>query len=709
VKLCIPIEVRPEGGMYTFVGYLKAWLTRRGVPFAESIEDDYDLLFVNSWVTPYAVVRRVKRERPTLRVAHRVDGAAVDYGSNPEADRIQARVNLLADVTIFQSQYSRYSTREKYKVVVEDGPVIFNPVDLDLFTPEGPPYPLPHTSGVRIGAASWSVNRGKGTWQIDALAEQHPDMTFVLAGRFDAVATRDNVVRLGHLPRADMARFLRSCDLFLNLSENDPCPNVVIEALASGLPVLYRPSGGVPELVGDAGVSWDAERQARSFRACVSHVLDERLKLSQAARSRAEGQFAFDVVFPRYLEAMQRATRRPLPSAAHTLKLAAAGYPVLPRARRPAELVRAIRRRGPELWRRLAQHGARDGVRIGWVTYDSFPRRKSRFSQLDSFTGMRVGNVARWLNAHRPGLANELYDPERRYDVVVFQKMMDERCQAEADKIHAYGGKVVFDVNVNYYEVWGDYVIEGTKPTETQQRDAHRMTAVADWAVADSTYLLSVVRTINERASWIPDNVNLDVYRGPASYEARRSLRLVWSGIAKKAAHLLLIADVLASMSDLELVLVADEPPACLAQLQRAVPCRFVRFSDRKYARVLAGSDVIISPKQLVNAYEMGHTEYKITLGMAVGLPAVASAQQSYVEALADGGGIIAREAHEWHAALERLRDPVLRAEMGRRARQTVVDRYSTGAVAAVYGDLLTQLAAGEKPSASPQHVERAG
>ena len=36
---------------------------------------------------------------------------------------------------------------------------------------------------------------------------------------------------------------------------NDPCPNTVLEALASGLPVLYSASGGVPELVGaDAGV-----------------------------------------------------------------------------------------------------------------------------------------------------------------------------------------------------------------------------------------------------------------------------------------------------------------------------------------------------------------------------------------------------------------------------------------------------------------------
>ena len=69
----------------------------------------------------------------------------------------------------------------------------------------------------------------------------------------------------------------------------------------------------------------------------------------------------------------------------------------------------------------------------------------------------------------------------------------------------------------------------------------------------------------------------------------------------------------------------------------------------------------------------MGHTEYKITLGMAVGLPAIASPQQSYVEAIgAHGGGIIARSTAEWVDALQRLQsDATLRGRMGAFARRT--------------------------------------
>ena len=123
------------------------------------------------------------------------------------------------------------------------------------------------------------------------------------------------------------------------------------------------------------------------------------------------------------------------------------------------------------------------------------------------------------------------------------------------------------------------------------------------------------------------------------------------------------------------------------------MPARFVEFSLRRYARVLRESDVIVSPKRLINGYELGHTEWKITLGMAAGLPAVASQQRSYVEAIGyRGGGIVVDKPEEWLNALERLREPGLREELGHRARETVVERYATPVVARQYADLLTSL-----------------
>ena len=218
---------------------------------------------------------------------------------------------------------------------------------------------------------------------------------------------------------------------------------------------------------------------------------------------------------------------------------------------------------------------------------------------------------------------------------------------------------------------------------------------MADWVVADSTYLGNVVRRFTTRVQCIWDNVDLDVYSGVREHGPASPVRLVWSGIGKKAAHLLLIKDVLAELNGVELVLVVDEPPACLAELQQVIPCRLVTFSDQTYALTLRQCDIIISPKRLVNAYEMAHTEYKITLGMAVGLPAVASPQPSYVEAVGHrGGGFIVDTPDEWRDALKQLvSSPALRADLGERARQTVAERYATPVVAAAYLAFLRRVA----------------
>jgi len=334
-------------------------------------------------------------------------------------------------------------------------------------------------------------------------------------------------------------------------------------------------------------------------------------------------------------------------------------------------------------------------TRVGWVAAGTLHGSDRSFFALEHAVAMRVANTALWLNANVPALHSEIYRPDRRYDIVVFFKAMDDRCLEEAARVQAYGGKVVFDANVNYYEVWGDYEIEDTRPTEEQRRQAAAMTGAADHVVADSSYLLGIVSRFNGAATWIPDNVDMHLFSGPRARRGDSGLRLVWSGIAKKAQPLLSVADAFAGLRGAELVVVSNAEPRILPELRQAIPCRYVPWSPKRYAKVLRECDVIISPKRLVNAYELGHTEYKITLGMAAGVPAVASPQQSYVEAVTyAGGGRIADTTDEWRAALAELAaDPALRADLGERARRTVEERYATPVVARRYSEVLCALA----------------
>jgi glycosyltransferase involved in cell wall biosynthesis len=84
---------------------------------------------------------------------------------------------------------------------------------------------------------------------------------------YEAMATGegmgDSIRFHGSLPKADVAAEMREADLFVLSSRIENLPCVVIEALASGLPVVGTNVGGVPEMITDAdGVLVDPEDPA---------------------------------------------------------------------------------------------------------------------------------------------------------------------------------------------------------------------------------------------------------------------------------------------------------------------------------------------------------------------------------------------------------------------------------------------------------------
>jgi glycosyltransferase involved in cell wall biosynthesis len=59
----------------------------------------------------------------------------------------------------------------------------------------------------------------------------------------------------GPYTQAVAPQLYRRADVLLHTKVADPCPTLVLEAMAVGLPVVYAASGGTPELVGeDAGI-----------------------------------------------------------------------------------------------------------------------------------------------------------------------------------------------------------------------------------------------------------------------------------------------------------------------------------------------------------------------------------------------------------------------------------------------------------------------
>ena len=305
MKICIPIKFQAHGGGFYFLKAFESFLVTQGHSIIRDVQKPHNILFTNHWMVPRHEILRAFQSNPEVRIVQRIDGAAQDYGRLDDADQRQRAINKLADLTIFQSRYCRHSTREKFPVIIHDGPVIHNPVDIDCFRPDGSRREFPEA--VRVACVAWSTVPKKGALSLYEVARRNPDVGFVMCGRYPNAPNHPNIHCLGVLDRHQLAEALRSCNFLLTFSESEACPNHVLEALASGLPVLYGDSGAMSEVIGDCGFP----TTINDFPDRLAEAVQRGRPWSDGARRRALEVFHPDKIFPKYIDAILGAMNSP--------------------------------------------------------------------------------------------------------------------------------------------------------------------------------------------------------------------------------------------------------------------------------------------------------------------------------------------------------------------------------------------------------------
>jgi glycosyltransferase involved in cell wall biosynthesis len=315
---------------------------------------------------------------------------------------------------------------------------------------------------------------------------------------------------------------------------------------------------------------------------------------------------------------------------------------------------------------------------------------------------MRFRWVAEALRTAGADWRYELYRPWRAYDAVVFLKSMGPHCLALAKRLRDQGTCVVFEANVDYYTRHDKATpLSAMSPAAEQRSQAIAITQFANAVLASSRHLAEVCVAFNPRVDWVPDNVNLAL--SPAATQVQPvsdgRLRVWWSGMADKLFEFLAAEEAFLALADrIHLHLVTDDigkarerwPAEVRGRLERffsRVPHTIHRFRDiRGLLQLYGAGGVIVSPRHLDVPYNLSHTEWKISLGMACGLPAIASPVPSYTDMAerAEGEAVsLCRSNEEWTQALEGfLASPVRLAEAGRSAREVVEKRYATDVVA---------------------------
>ncbi|MEI6521153.1 MAG: glycosyltransferase family 4 protein [bacterium] len=101
------------------------------------------------------------------------------------------------------------------------------------------------------------VMKSKGCYEIIEAAKKLADKDFILVGHiteeFRNIALPDNIKLIGEVEKNEVFNYLNNADLFLFPTYSEGFPNVIIEAMACGLPIIASAVGAIPDMIEDKG------------------------------------------------------------------------------------------------------------------------------------------------------------------------------------------------------------------------------------------------------------------------------------------------------------------------------------------------------------------------------------------------------------------------------------------------------------------------
>ena len=169
---------------------------------------------------------------------------------------------------------------------------------------------------IKVMYAGW-INVVKGCREILTVARQLPEVEFILLGPVKAdmephLQTLPANVMLGGEVSSDIVlQQMSTSDLFLfPTSHAEGFPNVVLEAMAVGLPVVATRVGAIPEMIEDGKggllVSGPYTDEIVSTLRTLIADPEMRLQMGEFNHRKAQTRYASSVVVPRLISLYQR-------------------------------------------------------------------------------------------------------------------------------------------------------------------------------------------------------------------------------------------------------------------------------------------------------------------------------------------------------------------------------------------------------------------
>lgn len=242
-----------------------------------------------------------------------------------------------ADAIIYQSNFSL----DSYSYFCDDFgehkySIITNGVCLNQFSPEKGENGMDRNFGEDhlniLSSGKFRIHKRlqDSILLLEKIIEEVPEARLFVLGQLDEQTyetvtklvlkrkLQDHIVFMGKVHFDELPALYASMDVMLHPSWVDSCPNVVVESLASGTPVICPSTGGTPELVGNGGIIVDEEFEfgfkeyynlrkippidQDKYLEAVMNIHGNKEHYSEKARARAEERLNIENIADDYIK-----------------------------------------------------------------------------------------------------------------------------------------------------------------------------------------------------------------------------------------------------------------------------------------------------------------------------------------------------------------------------------------------------------------------
>jgi glycosyltransferase involved in cell wall biosynthesis len=286
----------------------------------------FSLLYMlsNAIYLPQAIVDRIKLSGvPVVLNQNGVFYRGWYAGDWQRENARMAKLHAAASFVFYQSEFCKRCAEKFLGARAGRSEILYNAVDTQYFAPAaerlvGAPFTFVITGKfdkamsyrLRSSIAGLAAARQGGLdVQLVVAGVIDPDVAIAAHAQVEGLGMTDAVAFAGPYTWKEAPSIYRSADAYLMTKHNDPCPNSVLEAMSSGLPVLYSASGGVPELVGEhAGIGLavpgtfeeNLVPDAVAVAEGMERIMRQHAELGAAARRRAVERFDLSGWFDRH-------------------------------------------------------------------------------------------------------------------------------------------------------------------------------------------------------------------------------------------------------------------------------------------------------------------------------------------------------------------------------------------------------------------------